>query len=148
MSESATATVPRAGMLATVRNRSGIVAAVEPFDGETGRLHLVHVEYKDSRSPVEERLLWELEPGCTLLEPTALPDAGNTDAMSPGDFDALLRAARWTALSPYLDLGGTELRKRKNREDRLRALGFEDPSGNQRKEQLARNVALQDWPKR
>ena len=93
-------------MLATVRNRSGVVAAVEPFDGETGRLHLVHVEYKDSRSPVEERLLWELEPGCTLLEPTALPDAGNTDAMTPGDFDALLRAARWTALSPYLDPDG------------------------------------------
>ena len=60
------ATVPRAGMLATVRNRSGVVAAVKPFDGEKGRLHLVHVEYKDSRSPVEERLLWELEPGCTL----------------------------------------------------------------------------------
>ena len=93
-------------MLSTVRNRSGVVAAVEPFDGETGRLHLVHVEYKDSRSPVEERLLWELEPGCTLLEPTALPDAGSTDAMAPGDFDALLRAARWTALSPYLDPGG------------------------------------------
>ena len=99
--------VPRAGMLATVRNRSGVVAAVEPFDGETGRLHLVHVEYKDSRSPVEERLLWEREPGCTLLEPTALPDAGKTDAMAPGDFDALLRAARWTALSPYLDPDGT-----------------------------------------
>ena len=94
-------------MLATVRNRSGVVAAVEPFDGETGRLHLVHVEYKDSRSPVEERLLWELEPGCTLLEPTALPDTGTTDAMAPGDFDALLRAARWTALSPYLDPDGT-----------------------------------------
>ena len=62
----AAATVPRAGMLATVRNRSGVVAAVKPFDGEKGRLHLVHVEYKDSRSPVEERLLWELEPGCTL----------------------------------------------------------------------------------
>ena len=107
MSDSGSATVPRAGMLATVRNRSGVVAAVEPFDGETGRLHLVHVEYKDSRSPVEERLLWELEPGCTLLEPTALPDAGKTDAMAPGDFDALLRAARWTALSPYLDPDGT-----------------------------------------
>ena len=35
--------VPRAGMLATVRNRRGVVAAVEPFDGETGRLHLVHL---------------------------------------------------------------------------------------------------------
>ena len=40
-----TIAVPRAGMLATVRNRRGVVAAVEPFDGETGRLHLVHLEY-------------------------------------------------------------------------------------------------------
>ena len=78
-------------MLATVRNRSGVVAALEPFDGEAGRLHLVHVEYKDSR--FEERLLWELEPGCTFLEPTALPDAGRTDAMAPVDFDAVVRAA-------------------------------------------------------
>ncbi|MDE0222503.1 MAG: hypothetical protein OXJ90_24770 [Spirochaetaceae bacterium] len=98
----ATHDIPRAGMLATVRNRSGVVAAVEPFDGDTGRLHLVHVEYKDSRSPTEERVLWELEPRARLLEPTALPDATSADAMPPEDFDALLRAARWTALSPYL----------------------------------------------
>ena len=44
-------------------------------------------------------------------------------------------------------LGSAALRKRRNREDRLRELGFEDPDGGQRKEQLARNVALQDWPK-
>ena len=34
--------IPRAGMLATVRKRRGVVAAVEPCDGETGRLHLVY----------------------------------------------------------------------------------------------------------
>ena len=56
------------------------------------------------------------------------------------------RVAR--ALKRARDLGAAALRKRENREDRLRALGFEDPTGNQRKEQLARNVALQDWPKR
>ena len=106
MSDSASVTVPRAGMLATVRNRSGVVAAVEPFDGDTGRLHLVHMEYKDSRSPGEERVLWELEPGRSLLEPTALPDPTSADAMPPEDFDALLRAARWTALSPYLGPDG------------------------------------------
>ena len=93
-------------MLATVRNRSGVVATVEPFDGDNGRLHLVHVEYKDSRSPGEERVLWELEPGRSLLEPTALPDPTKADAMPPEDFDALLRAARWTALSPYLGPDG------------------------------------------
>ena len=102
----ATYDAPRAGMLATVRNRSGVVVAVEPFDGDAGRLHLVHVEYKDSCSPTEERLLWELEPGRRLLEPTALPDATSAEAMPPEDFDALLRAARWTALSPYLGPDG------------------------------------------
>ena len=56
------------------------------------------------------------------------------------------RVAR--ALKRARDLGAAAFRKRENREDRLRALGFEDLTGNQRKEQLARNVALQDWPKR
>ena len=52
------------------------------------------------------------------------------------------------ALKRARDLGAAAFRKRENREDRLRVLGFEDLTGNQRKEQLARNVALQDWPKR
>lgn len=33
------------------------------------------------------------------------------------------------------------------REDRLRALGFEDPTAEQRKANLALNVALREWPK-
>ena len=98
--------IPRAGMLATVRNRRGVVAAVEPFDGDAGRLHLVHLEYQDNRAPSEERLLWELEPKRNLLEPNALPDPAITDAMPAEEFDALVRAARWTALSPYLDPDG------------------------------------------
>ncbi len=99
--------IPRAGMLATVRNRRGVVAAVEPFDGGTGRLHLVHLEYADDHAPAGERLLWEIEPQRRLLEPNALPDPAHAGgAMPADDFDALLRAARWTALSPYLDPGG------------------------------------------
>ena len=93
-------------MLATVRNRRGVVSAVEPFDGDDGRVHLVHIEYKDDQLPVEERLLWELEPRGRLLEPTALPEISTTDAMPPADCDALVRAARWTALRPYLDPDG------------------------------------------
>ena len=93
-------------MLATVRNRRGVVAAVEPFDGDAGRLHLVHLEYQDNRAPSEERLLWELEPRRNLLEPNALPDPASTNAMPTEEFDALVRAARWTALSPYLDPDG------------------------------------------
>ena len=101
----ATAAVPRVGLLAAVRNRHGVVAAVQPFDGEDGRLHLVHLEYKDARQPADERLLWERETGARLVEPATLPDPSG-DAMPPADFDALLRAARWNALVPYLDPDG------------------------------------------
>lgn len=97
--------IPRIGMFAVVRNRRAVVASVEPFDGGSGRLHLVHLEYKDDQLPAEEQLLWELEPNTRLLEPTALPDAA-ADPMPPEEFDALLRAARWTATSPYLDPDG------------------------------------------
>jgi transcriptional regulator with XRE-family HTH domain len=45
-------------------------------------------------------------------------------------------------------LGDSVSRRRTAREDRLRALGFENQSDEQRREQLAKNVALQDWPKR
>jgi transcriptional regulator with XRE-family HTH domain len=45
-------------------------------------------------------------------------------------------------------LGDAASRTRKAREERLRDLGFEDLDGEQRKQQLARNVALLDWPKR
>src|SRR5262245_32384861 len=96
-------TPPRPGMFATVRNRRGVVAAVEPFDGDGGRLHLVHLEYKDDQLPTEERLLWELEPRRTLLEPNALPSTTRGDPMPGNDFDAILRAARWTATTPFLD---------------------------------------------
>ena len=101
------ADVPRVGMLARVRNRRGIVAGVAPYDDdEAGRLHLVQVEYKDHDSPHGERLLWELEPGRELLEPSRLPRVRESAPMPASDFDALLRAARWTALMPYLDPDG------------------------------------------
>jgi SNF2 family DNA or RNA helicase len=93
-------------MFATVRNRHGVVSAVEPYDGPAGRLHLVHVEYKDDQFPTEERLLWELEPNRKVLEPNALPGQGHSDPMPPDDFDAILRASRWSAANPYLDPDG------------------------------------------
>src|ERR1022692_5026222 len=98
--------VPRTGMFATVRNRRGIISAVDPFDGEGGRLHLVHLEYKDDQLPIDESLLWELEPRKRLLEPTALPEVSKSSPMPVEDFDALLRASRWNAALPYLDADG------------------------------------------
>ena len=83
---------PRVGAVATVRNRRGLIAGVEPVDGESGRLHLVQVEYKDDQLPLEEKLIWGLEPRRSLLEPMALPQVAGTDPMPIEDFDALLRA--------------------------------------------------------
>ncbi len=103
MSQALPEQIPRVGAVATVRNRRGVISSVDPYDGDAGRLHLVHLEYKDDQLPPAEKLLWELEPRRTVLEPTALPRFGDTDPMPPEDFDALLRAARWTATSPYLD---------------------------------------------
>ena len=101
--------MPRVGMLATIRNRRGIVSTVEPFDGKTeGRLHLVSVEYIDADGSPDDQLVWELEPGARLLEPAALPELATTAPMSASDADALIRAARWTALTPYTDPDGQD----------------------------------------
>ena len=60
---------PRVGMMATVRNRRGLIAAVEPFDSTPeGRRHLVRVEYTDADGAAEESILWECEGGTRLLE--------------------------------------------------------------------------------
>jgi hypothetical protein len=98
---------PRIGMFATVRNRRGVTIGIEPYDGPNGRLHLVHVEYKDDQLPRDEKLIWELEPASRLLEPTALPNVGASDPMPAQDYDALLRAARWSAATPFIDPDGS-----------------------------------------
>lgn len=94
---------PQVGMFAAIRNRQGVIAAVSPCNSGGGerRLHLVRVEYKDHGFPLEESLIWEREPHTTLLPPSSLPDT-DQDPMKDKDFDALLRASRWCATTPYL----------------------------------------------
>lgn len=105
---SETASIPRVGMIATVRNRRGLVASVEPFDARPdGRLHLVRVEYTDADGVPEDTLLWEREHNRALLEPTALPRIADEPPMPGEDFDALVRATRWSALTPFLDPAGS-----------------------------------------
>ena len=99
------ADIPRVGMLAIVRKRRGVISEVREFDGETGRLHLVRLDYKDDHRPAFEEVIWELEPASLVLEPSELPRASDPP-MAVDDFDALLRAARWTAITPYLDPDG------------------------------------------
>jgi len=67
MTQAPSSQVVRTGMFATVRNRRGVVTAVEPFDGEGGRLHLVHIEFREDQLSTEERLHWEIEPSKVLL---------------------------------------------------------------------------------
>lgn len=50
MSKRGAMSTPRIGMFATVRNRRGLTTGVEPFDGPTGRLHLVSIDYSGSIS--------------------------------------------------------------------------------------------------
>lgn len=93
---------PRVGMLAIVRKRRAVVSEVNPFTGENGVLHLVRLEYKDDYRPQTEEVIWELEPFRRLLEPNELPRS--TDPPMPmDDYDALVRASRWSAIMPYLD---------------------------------------------
>lgn len=94
---------PSVGMLATVRNRRGVVSAVEPYDGHDGRLHVVTIEYADGDGVPDDRLVWEREPNARLVPPAALPQVEASGPMPVADFDALVRATRWSALTPFLD---------------------------------------------
>ena len=93
---------PRTGMRAIVRKRRAVISEVRPFAGDDGVLHLVRLDYKDEHRPDSEEVIWELEPARRLLEPNELPRPSDPP-MPTDDFDALVRAARWGAILPYLD---------------------------------------------
>ncbi len=103
-----TARHPREGMQARIRNRRGLIASVEPYDAHPeGRLHLVRIEYTDRDGSPEDTVIWEREPGATVLEPHALPKVDEQAPMPPRDFDALVRATRWNSLTPFLKPDGS-----------------------------------------
>jgi hypothetical protein len=91
-------------MLATVRNRRGVISAIEPFAAAKSSelLHLVTIEFSDSDGDAEETLLWERERQPVVLEPNALPRVGSDSPMRMREFLALQRAIRWTAITPFL----------------------------------------------
>lgn len=100
---------PREGMMAVVRNRRAMIMSVQPFDAdESGRFHLVEVEYTDGTGVETDEVLWEVEPGKEVLEPSALPRVEQTAPMEPREFDAMVRASRWSALTPSLPFSGLE----------------------------------------
>lgn len=91
-------------MLATVRNRRGVISAVEPYaESKTSKLlHLVTIEFSDADGEPEETLLWERERQPVVLEPNALPRVDAEAPMRLHEFLALQRATRWTAITPFL----------------------------------------------
>ncbi|MCA9720175.1 MAG: DEAD/DEAH box helicase [Myxococcales bacterium] len=98
---------PREGMMAVVRNRRAMIIGVQPFDAdEAGRVHLVEVEYSDGAGAESDELLWEVEPGTEVLEPAALPRVERAAPMELREFDAMVRASRWSALTPSLPFSG------------------------------------------
>jgi superfamily II DNA or RNA helicase len=99
---------PREGMMAVVRNRRAMITGVQPFDAPTGRHYLVEVEYSDGVGVETDQLLWEVEPGREVLEPSALPRVGDTAPMDVREFDAMVRATRWSALTPSLPFSGLD----------------------------------------
>ncbi len=102
-----TRTIPREGMMAVVRNRRAMILGVQPFDDPVeGRVHLVEVEYSDGTGAESDELLWEVEPGTEVFPPEALPHVEHAPPMDPRELDAMVRAARWSALTPSLPFSG------------------------------------------
>ena len=65
------------------------------------------IEYLDPDGTGDDNLIWEREPSTRLLEPTVLPDPVRDAPMAPAELDALIRATRWTALTPYVNTDDT-----------------------------------------
>ena len=98
---------PREGMMAIVRNRRAMITGVQPYDAdEHGRFHLVEVDYADGQGAESDQLLWEVEPGTQVVEPSTPPLVESMQQMDPREFDAMVRAARWSALTPTLPFSG------------------------------------------
>ena len=98
---------PREGMMAVVRNRRAVITGVQPYDAaEHGRYHLVEVDYTDGLGAESDQLLWEVEPGTRVVEPSTPPLVESMQPMELREFDAMVRAARWSALTPTLPFSG------------------------------------------
>jgi len=98
--------VPEQGQLVRVRSRQWVVNEVKPsslpppamkpsFDGAQNLITLASVE--DDGLGEELQVVWEVEPGATVIEKVALPEP--TDFDHPDKLDAFLDAVRWGAAS-------------------------------------------------
>lgn len=80
-----------------------------------------------------------------VRQPAALDEPALLELLSEERIDEDRVAS---AIEQAQALADAATRRRTAREERLRNLGFDDPGREQRREQLARNMALRDWPNR
>lgn len=96
---------PEQGQLVGVRSRNWIVNEVAPSTLPTnglravgnGQTLLTVSSIEDDGLGEEIQVIWELEPGCRIIEKVALPDPTGFDP--PEQLNAFLDAVRWGASS-------------------------------------------------
>lgn len=90
--------LPAPGQLVQARNRRFVVTAVEAGQTSGAPQHLVSMSSVEDDALGEElRVVWELEPGASVLERASMPELTGFDA--PPQLDAFLNAVRWGAVS-------------------------------------------------
>lgn len=99
-------------------------------------LQLLHESGVTSTSPLNARYV--RQPIDKLGTP--LLDVLSSDTLDEEEARRLITAA--SSLTNQLS------RRRESREDRLRDLGYDEHTSDERRETLGRNVAMMDWPKR
>ena len=102
--------IPEVGQAVLVRNRLATIRAVDAYDSrDSGRVHLVNVEYLDDlRFPSAEQLLWEIESTGRILGQTSLPSVDCNRPDSPEALQSFVNAHRWTRLNRLKDPGKLE----------------------------------------
>ncbi len=97
--------VPLPGMTVFLRSKWGQITSVEPFNTNSaeGTLNLVSVEYQGGEGGGTDTVVWEREADAKPYEPGKLRDLTGLDPLAPAAYHSLVRAAKWSALSPFLD---------------------------------------------
>ena len=101
---SSPARAPESGQLARVRGRIWVVAEVErdsqaSLDGRPVQ-HLVSlISVEDDATGEELEVVWEIEPGTSVIERAELPAIAADRLDEPAELDAFLDAVRWGAVT-------------------------------------------------
>ena len=94
--------IPEVGQAAKIRNRLGVIRAVQAYDTRSsqGQLHLVEVEYFDDyKYPEIDQVLWELEKTAEIIGATSLPRLAEDRPDNPQVLKAFINSHKWTRLN-------------------------------------------------